>query len=88
MIWDAQDVHHQLIVSVSICSKCHYTWAHMLWFRCTSVTSSVASHEAVINDLGLIVFSHHVVSVSRHHTQQQVSLHQVPRYAYIGVMRI
>ncbi len=42
----------------------------------------------VINDLGLIVFSHHVVSVSRHHTQQQVSLHQVPRYACISVMHI
>ena len=24
MIWDAQDIHHQLIVSVSIRSKCHY----------------------------------------------------------------
>ena len=23
MIWDAQDIHHRLIVSISISSKCH-----------------------------------------------------------------
>ena len=29
----------------------------MLWFQCTSVVKSVASHEAVIDDLGLGIFS-------------------------------
>ncbi len=34
--------------------RCTGTWAHMLWFQCTSVTRSVA-HEAMIDDLGLMI---------------------------------
>lgn len=59
----------------------------MLWFKCTSVTMSVASYEGVIADTELVIICHRAVALSSHHTQH-VSLHQVSRNACIGVMHI
>ena len=57
-------------------------------FQCTSVTTSVSSHEAVTDDLGCAAYSSSiddfpdlVVLVSSHHTQQ------APNCACIGVLQ-
>jgi len=42
---------HALVFCTS--ERCTGTWAHMLlWFQCTSVTRSVSSDSAIIDDLG------------------------------------
>ena len=96
--------HHQLmmfwsyslVLALVLCTseRCTGTWAHMLWFLCTSTTRSVWSDEAVIDDLGcaayhcqVMLFYDHVVSVSSHHTQQ-VSAHQAHSCACIDFLHI
>ena len=39
-----------LVLALYISKRCIRTWAHMLWFQWTSVTTSVASHAAVMNE--------------------------------------
>lgn len=38
----------------------------MLWFKCTSVTMSVASYEGVIADTELVIICHRAVALSSH----------------------
>ncbi len=104
VFWPSVSVssHHTQQVSLHqarrcACIGCMHIWAlywncaHMLlWFQCTSVTKSVSSNSAVIDDLGCATYlsstddvSDHVVPVSSHHTQQ-VS----PTCACIDVLHI
>ena len=86
---------HGLALLLCTSERCTETWAHMLGFQCTSVTWSVSSDEAVIDDLvcaayihhQLIMFYEHVASVSSHR-MQRVSLHLAANYACIGVLHI
>ena len=51
-------------------------WAHMLWLQCTSVTWSVSSDEATIDDLGCAA-----CSSSTHHVLRACCLSQQSPYA-------
>ena len=50
---------HSLVLALVLCTseRCTGTWAHMLWFLCTSTTRSVSSDEAVIDELGCAAYS-------------------------------
>ena len=77
-------IKHPDVLALVLCTfeRCTGTWAHVLRFQCTSVTPSVSSQSAVIDDLVCAAyssstddFSDHIVSVNSHH-EQRVSAHQ------------
>ena len=76
--WDLQHVSpsidvvflaHSLVLALVL-----YTSERFTGFQCTSVTRSVASHEAVIEDLGCAGYSSLTDCLGQH--TQHVSLHQ------------
>ena len=97
--------HHNLMMFDEHTHLClHWCYAHLCavqelgricWgLQCTSVTMSVSSDEAVIDDLGCAayssstdMFSDHVVSVSRHYAQR-VWLNQALTCTCIGFMHL
>ena len=88
LVWFVSwDLHHNsastdavfsysLVLALVLCRS-----ERNIGFQCTSVKRSVASHEAVIDDLGCAGYSSSTDCLSQH--MQQVSLH-----ACIGFMQI
>ena len=80
-VWSAYSPVLALVFCTS--ERCTGTWAHMLSFQCTSVTTPVSSDSAVIDDPVCAAYSSSTDDVFwpyclSHHYTQQVSLHQAP----------